>query len=37
VLVNGGEDGLAPMATETQAGAARFAGGKGRAGGFKAI
>jgi hypothetical protein len=35
--VNEGEGGLAQMATETQASAARFAGGKGRAGDFKAI
>jgi enoyl-CoA hydratase len=36
-LVNEGEGGLAPMAAETQAGAARFAAGKGRSGDFTEI
>jgi enoyl-CoA hydratase len=36
-LVNEGEGGLGPMAAETQAGAARFAQGKGRSGDFSEI
>ncbi|MBT4489648.1 MAG: crotonase/enoyl-CoA hydratase family protein, partial [Rhodospirillaceae bacterium] len=36
-LINEGEGGLAPMGSETQAGAARFAAGKGRGGDFENI
>ncbi len=36
-LVNEGEGGLVPLAEETQAGAARFAAGKGRGGDFSRI